>query len=231
MFLVLVLFKNSMTSVMTNILDPKGLTIWKLSVNLIQYFMLILMLYFIFTYLGFNANVLLASFSAFSLAISLGAKDLVADILAGVFLVFEDNFHVNDIIEVDGYRGRVLEIGLRSTKLIGAGDNIKIIGNQNVKKIVNLSRLNSWYNMQLKVSADQPLDEIEEMLKQELPKIGASIPQVISGPFYNGVTAIDGNNNTLLVITECSEENFGVVQREVNRAIRLLFTEKGIALK
>ena len=231
MFLVLVLFKNSMTSVMTNILDPKGLTIWKLSVNLIQYFMLILMLYFIFTYLGFNANVLLASFSAFSLAISLGAKDLVADILAGVFLVFEDNFHVNDIIEVDGYRGRVLEIGLRSTKLIGAGDNIKIIGNQSVKKIVNLSRLNSWYNMQLKVSADQPLDEIEEMLKQELPKIGASIPQVISGPFYNGVTAIDGNSNTLSLITECNEENFGRVQREVNRAIRLLFTEKGIALK
>ena len=230
MFLVLVLFTNSLTRVMTNILNPKGLTIWKLLVNLIQYFLLILILYLIFTYLGFNANILLASFSAFSLAISLGAKDLVADILAGVFLVFEDNFHVNDIIEIDGYRGRVMEIGLRSTKLIGAGDNIKIIGNQNVKKIVNLSRLNSWYSMQLKVSADLPLDEIEAMLQRELPKIGTSIPQVISGPFYKGVTAIDGNNNTLLVITECSEENFGVVQREVNRAIRMLFKDNGIKL-
>ena len=68
------------------------------------------------------------------------------------------------------------------------------------------------------------------MLQRELPKIGTSIPQVISGPFYKGVTAIDGNNNTLLVITECSEENFGVVQREVNRAIRMLFKDNGIKL-
>ncbi len=230
MFLVLVLFNNSLTRVMTNILNPKGLTIWKLLVNLIHYFLFILLLYFIFTYLGFNANVLLASFSAFSLAISLGAKDLVADILAGVFLVFEDNFHVNDIIEIDGYRGRVMEIGLRSTKLIGAGDNIKIFGNQSVKKIVNLSRLNSWYIMQVKVPADQPLEEIEAMLERELPKIGASIPQVINGPIYKGVIAIDGNNNSLSIITECREENFRRVQREVNRAIRLLFQKNGIKI-
>jgi small conductance mechanosensitive channel len=189
------------------------------------------MLYLIFTYLGFNANVLLASFSAFSLAISLGAKDMVADILAGVFLVFEDDFHVDDIIEIDGFRGRVLEIGLRSTKLVGAGDNIKIIGNQNVKKIVNLSKLNSWYNMQLKVTADQPLEQIESMLKRELPKIGKSIPKVISGPSYKGVLAIDGNTNTLSIVTECREDDMRLVQTEVNRAIRMLFTENGIVLK
>jgi small conductance mechanosensitive channel len=230
MFLVMVLFQNSLTELMTNILNPKGLTIWKLLVNLIQYLMLILMLYCIFTYLGFNANVLLASFSAFSLAISLGAKDLVADILAGVFLVFEDNFHVNEIIEIDGFRGRVMEIGLRYTKLVGMGENIKIIGNQSVKKIMNLSRLNSWYIMQVKVPADQPLEEIEAMLERELPKIGASIPQVINGPIYKGVIAIDGNNNALSIITECREENFRRVQREVNRAIRLLFQRNGIKI-
>ena len=119
---------------------------------------------------------------------------------------------------------------MRSTRLIGMGDNIKIIGNQSVKNILNMSRMNSWYTMELKISADQPLLEIEKMLEEELPKIGESIPEVISGPHYKGVWSISGGVNTLSVITECREENFRRVQREVNKAIRLLFEEKGYKL-
>ncbi len=231
LFAMFVLLKNSFTRLLDNVLDPKGLTIWKLVMNLLQYIAFILFLFYTFTYLGFNTTVLLTSVSILSLAISLGSKDLVADILAGIFLVFEDDFHVGDIIEVNGFRGKVMEIGVRSTRLIGMGDNIKIIGNQSVKNILNMSRLNSWYTMELKISADVPVDEIEKMLEQELPKIGESIPEVISGPHYKGVWAISGDTNTLSVITECREENFRHVQRDVNRAIRLLFEEKGYKLK
>ena len=230
-FAVLVLFKNTLTDVMEDVLNPKALTIWKLTASLIQYFSFLLMLYGIFIYLGFNANVLLAFFSAFSLAVSLGAKDLVADILAGVFLVFEDDFRVGDIIDAGGFKGRVLEIGPRSTKLISEGENIKVIGNQSMKNILNLSRRNSWYIMQVKVPANRPLEEVEAMLERELPEIGVSIPEVISGPFYKDVQAIDGGVNTLSIVTECREEDFRCVRGKVNHGIRLLFDKNGIPIK
>ena len=229
-FTIFLLLKDSMTRLLVNILDPKGVTIWKLVMSLFQYIAFILLLYYAFNYLGFNTTVLLTSVSILSLAVSLGSQSLVADILAGIFLVFEDDFHVGDIIDINGFRGRVTEIGVRSTRLIGMGDNIKIIGNQSVKNILNMSRMNSWYTMELKISADQPLLEIEKMLEEELPKIGESIPEVISGPHYKGVWSISGGANTLSVITECREENFRRVQREVNKAIRLLFEEKGYKL-
>ena len=229
-FTIFLLLKDSLTRLLVNILDPKGVTIWKLVMSLFQYIAFILFLFYAFTYLGFNTTVLLTSVSILSLAVSLGSQSLVADILAGIFLVFEDDFHVGDIIDVNGFRGRVTEIGVRSTRLIGMGDNIKIMGNQSVKNILNMSRMNSWYTMELKLSADQPLLEIEKMLEEELPKIGESIPEVISGPHYKGVWSISGGANTLSVITECREENFRRVQREVNKAIRLLFEEKGYKL-
>ena len=74
------------------------------------------------------------------------------------------------------------------------------------------------------------LKNIEDMLEEELPKIGKSIPEVISGPHYKGVWQIGRGAYTLSVITECREENIRHVQRKVNRAILELFDEKGIRL-
>ena len=43
--------------------------------------------------------------------------------------------------------------------------------------------MNSWYPLEVSISNDRPLDQIEDMLKKKLPSIGESIPQVISGPY------------------------------------------------
>ena len=115
---------------------------------------------------------------------------------------------------------------MRSTKLIGIGDNIKIFGNQSVKNVLNMSKLNSWYSIDLKISADQPLDEIEAMLEKELPGIGRSIPEIIGGPYYKGVMAI-GSTNILYIIAECKQADFRRVQRKLNHAILDLFKENG----
>ena len=89
--------------------------------------------------------------------------------------------------------------------------------------------MNSWYSVDLKISADQPLDEIEAMLKKELPEIGKSIPEIIGGPYYKGVMQI-GSINTLYIIAECKQENYRRVQRKLNHAILDLFNEHGYKL-
>ena len=43
--------------------------------------------------------------------------------------------------------------------------------------------MNSWYPLEVSISSDRPLDQIEDMPKKKLPSIGESIPQVISGPY------------------------------------------------
>ena len=77
----------------------------------------------------------------------------------------------------------MLEIGVRTTKLEGPGGNIKIISNRDIKNVINMTRKNSWYPLEVSISSDRPLDQIEDMPKKKLPSIGESIPQVISGPY------------------------------------------------
>jgi len=211
-------------------IGTKGETLCRLFINLTGYVGMIAFVYFSLYYLGFEPGTLLASLGLLSFAVSLGAKDLITDIIAGLSIVFDGEYQVGDIIDVGGYRGEVLEIGVRTTKLEGRGGNIKIIGNRDVKNVLNMTRKSSWYPLEISIPANQPLQDIEKMLTEQLPHIGESDPKILSGPFYRGVTSISKGAITLTIITECNEEDYFSVQRSVNHAIHELCEEKGIPL-
>ena len=211
-------------------LGTKGETICRLLINFVNYAGVLCFIYFFFYYLGFDPKTLLASLGLLSFAISLGAKDLITDIVAGLSIVFEGEYQVGDIIEVNGYRGKVLEIGVRTTKLEGKGGNIKIIGNRDVKNVINMTRMNSWYPLEINISSDQPLANIETLLYEQLPRIGKDIPEIVSGPFYQGITSLGKGTMTLSITAECNEADYFTVQRALNRAVQELFEEKEIKL-
>ena len=212
-------------------LGTKGETVCRLLTNLVNYVGVIVFVYFAFYDLGFNPGTLLASLGLISFAISLGARDLITDVIAGLSIVFNGDYQVGDIIEVDGYRGEVLEIGVTTTKLEGRGGNIKIISNRDVKNVVNMTRKNSWVGIEIGVSNSRPIPEVEKEIEKILPEIGKAIPQMISGPFYRGVSSIGkGGVNNLYITAECTEGNYYTVQRALNREIRESFEKHGIQI-
>ncbi len=214
----------------SNVMGTKGETVCRLLISFLEYAAALSFLFYAFGYLGFDTSGLVASLSLISLAVSLGSRDLVTDILAGISIVFEGEYQVGDVVEIGGYRGKVQEIGIRSTKLMGDGGNIKIISNRDVKNVVNMTRMNSWQSIELTIAMDQPLKDIEKILKAEFPGIGARNREIISGPFYQGVTAIAPGSATIRISAECREENIGKVRQILNAEIYELFTARQIHL-
>lgn len=221
---------NFIITLSINILGTKGATIGRLLLSLVKYASVIFFIYLMLLNLGFNPNALLASLGLISFAVSLGAQDLIKDIMAGLSSVFEGEYQVGDIIEVGGFRGKVLEIGVRTTKLEGRGGNILILSNSRVSNIVNMTRMNSWYPLELRVASDDSFTEVEELLRKELPGIGESIPEIITGPFYKGITGMSGNILTISIIAECNEADYHQVQRSLNSAIREMLDRNGVKL-
>lgn len=212
-------------------LGTKGETILRLVFNVLQYVILFIVLNISFNNFGINTAALLGAMAFLSLAVSLGAKDIIADVLSGFTIVFEGEYQVGDIVDIGGYRGKVMEIGARSTKLMGQGDNVKIINNRDVKNVLNMTLYNSWYAIQLTLPSDYPLEEVEAMLKEELPAIGKRMEKIVSGPFYRGVEYIDQNAVRLTILAECREEDYRSVQRQLNREIRLMLERKSLPVK
>ena len=92
---------------------------------------------------GVDTTALIASVGVLTLVVGLGAQPLIEDIIAGIFIIFENEYNVGEIISINDFRGTVIEIGIRSTKLLDAAGNIKIINNSTIGDVVNLSRENS----------------------------------------------------------------------------------------
>ena len=229
------IFLRFLVRVLSEALGSKGETLLRLLLNLAEYAAAITALCFSLILLGINIAPLIGVMGILSLAFSLGSQNLVQDVLAGITIVFEREYQVGDVVQINDFKGQVLEIGVRSTKLLGLGNNVKIIGNRNVNEVLNMTRMNSWYVMKLRIPGDQPLETVETMLQRELPKLEGKIRHVISGPFYRGVVnlgegGIPGGKNAydLTIIAEYREENYLKVQRNLNRAIKELFTKEGI---
>ena len=223
-FFIFIFIKGVLVRVLSSVLDPKGETIMRLAFSLLQYGVVIGGIYLMLDYIGLNLTIRLTSVSIVSLAISLGSKDIVSDILAGIFIIFENDFQVGDYVVIDGYSGIVKEIGVRSTKVIGLGDEIRIFGNQNIRNIVNKSKMNTWLTVEYTLFANIPLLEAEQLLQDHMDEFGERIPEIINGPFYRGIWGYDtyGGRPIFQVSCECTESNVRIIRRKLNHEIGAL---------
>ena len=90
-------------------------------------------------YFGFDTRALLASFGLAGLAASLGAKDLVSDIIAGFTLMTDGSYKVGDTIEIDGFDGAVLKINMRKTTVMDKKGTVKTFSNSTITSVINHS--------------------------------------------------------------------------------------------
>lgn len=214
--------------VLNRFLNTKGETIGRLILNIARYILIVVFFYYALDDLGFDIRVVIASIGLASFALSLGMKDLVTDLIAGITIVFEGEYQVGDIVEIGGYRGSVIEVGVRSTKLMGQGGNIKIIANRDVKNVINMTHLNSWCAVEFTVSREEKMERMENMLEEALPEIKEKITGIISGPYYKGVTAFGHNGMTIVVTAECKERDLHRVQRALTGELNRVFEQNEV---
>ena len=145
-----------------------------------------------------------------------------------MFIIFENEYNVGEIISIDDFRGTVVEIGIRSTKLLDAAGNIKIINNGNIGDIVNLSRELSLAIADCDFPYDVPIEKVENIIKNNLDRMAERIPAIVEGPYYKGVCMYKDSNVTIKIVAKCKEEDRFQVQRDLLREYRMLLTENDI---
>jgi small-conductance mechanosensitive channel len=123
-----------------------------------------------------NLAPLLASAGVAGVAIGFGARNLVTDFLSGVFMILEDQYGVGDQIDAGVASGEVIEVGLRVTKLRGAGGEIWYVRNGEVKRIGNLSQGWATAGVDVTVKASEDLDRVKSVLDEVTEKMSAEEP-------------------------------------------------------
>ena len=208
--------------------SDRAKTVVTLLDGLVKYGCAIAIIIFVLKACGVDTDALIASVGVLTLIVGLGAQTLIADIIAGVFIIFENEFNSGETISIDGFRGKVLEIGIRSTKLIDAAGNIKIVNHSNITNVVNLSREISLAVVDCDFPYDVPIEYIENLFDKNFEGIKERIPAIVEGPFYKGVCMYKDSNVTVKIVAKCHEDDRFQVERDLMREYRAILTKEGI---
>ena len=199
--------------------------------SIIKYAMVLVGFCWILSIIGVDVSTIFASIGILALIIGFGAESLVADLVTGIFILFENEYNVGDIIEIDGYRGTVNEIGLRTLSIIDGSGNIKRINNSNLKNIVNRSINNSCAVSDIMVSYDTDLEELDETLKIILEEIEKKYETLFEGKIkYVGVESLEPMGIKLRFCVDLDEKNLFTGKRILNKELKIAFDKNNIVI-
>lgn len=204
-------------------------TTCKLVNSFVKYAVVIAVLFYTLSLVGVDSASLWASAGIVTLVVGLGAQSLIKDIIAGVFIVFEGDFRVGDIVTVGSWSGTVLEIGIRTTKIEDGSGNIKIFANSSIVDVVNMTKKYSYATLDLAVSYETPLERVEALFATELPKVAERLPKIVAGPYYKGVVKVGSRSLVVRIIAQCRENDRGQLTRDLTREVLLICDHHEIA--
>ncbi len=181
-----------------------------------------------------NVAPLIAGAGILGLAVSFGAQSLVKDIIAGFFVLMENQFAVGDTIEVAGRSGTVERMTLRVVMLRDLEGTLHIVPNGQMTTVSNLTR--GWSRAVVDVTIDygSSLDDALAALRDEAKTMAtdpAWTPRLAGAPDVVGVQALGENALTLRTLLRTHPGRQAEVAREFRRRIKLRFDRERIQIR
>ena len=228
--ILFVIVVNFVLRIIGRQLGAKGWTVCRLLMNFVKYLCIASFIGLSLYNLGIDKTTLLAAVSILSLAVSLGSQSLIADIIAGISIILEGVFDVGDEVVIGEYKGKVLEIGVRSTRILCHGNDVMVIGNKEIKTVLNKSQKNTVFDFVFTIRSDYPVDVLRALLDRALPEIAAGNSRVLGCPVFEGISQIEDGKMTLVIATECRQADYGKVKLYMNSELQKLFAKNGIRI-
>ncbi|MDY6912536.1 MAG: mechanosensitive ion channel family protein, partial [Chloroflexota bacterium] len=183
----------------------------------------------------FNIDIapLIAGAGVIGIAVGFGTQGLIRDLLAGLFIILEDQYAKGDWVQVAGVDGEVEYLGLRRTILRDFDGTHHTIPNGEVKIASNFSKDWACVNMDVSVGYGEDLDRVAEIVdrisiamasEEDWKKIIIEAPQVLRVQNF-GDSGID-----LKIWGKTTPMMQWAVTGELRRRIKRTFDEEGIEI-
>ncbi len=175
---------------------------------------------------------LVASASIVGLTIGLGSQKLVQDVVAGLFILIEDQFHVGDGVEVAGIAGSVEAMTLRVTKVRDFNGVLHIIPNSAITTVANKTREWARAIVTVGVGYESDLDKVMEVLTQVGKALYEENPEgtFLETPFPLGPEELADSAITFRLVARVKAGQQWAAQRLMRQHIKEAFDAEGIEI-
>jgi len=181
--------------------------------------------------LGLDIGPLLAGVGIVGLAVGFGAQTLVKDVISGVFILVENQFSVDDSVQIDGVSGTVEKMTLRVTFIRDASGTLHVIPNGEIRVLANKTKGWARAIVDVRVGYDVNLDEAMELLRTVGQQVHADpqiSPLLLEEPTTLGPTQFGDTGVTMRLMVKTRAGQQWHVEREIRRRVKETFEREGI---
>lgn len=176
--------------------------------------------------MSITANSLMAAAGAGGLIVGIGAQDFIKDILNGFTIITENQYSVGDYINVNGLCGTVVNLSLRTTRIIGDNEETISLPNSSVSSVINYSKRDPVVMCYVCIGDEEKLADaikaLEEMAKEFESGYATGRASLM------GVTAIYPYGTEIGVKCSCRVGYILNLKYELNKEIALALIKAGI---
>lgn len=198
--------------------------------NLLKYLIVIFVVLSILSLYGLNVKSLITGLGIGTAIIGLAFQDLAKDLIAGISIITEGSYEIGDIIEVDGFRGEVIFIGLRTTRIKDYKGATKIIANHFMNNIINYSESNSLAVVDVSIAYECKEENIEEAFKKLFENIKGKIPFAVKEPELWGVNELSDSSVIYRIVVETEPAKNFSTERFLRKEIKKTFDNAKIKI-
>ncbi len=180
---------------------------------------------------GLPVTPLLTGAGVLGVAVGLGTQSLIKDVVAGAFILMEDQFAIGDIVKVAGVTGTVEGMSLRSTRVREYNGTLHVVPNSEIKVSANLTR--EWVRVIVNVGVayESDINNALSVLQEIAAELAAEEKyqeRVLEPPQAMGVMDLAESYVTLRAVIKMKPDARWDMDRDLRKRIKERFEKEGI---
>ncbi len=198
--------------------------------NILKYFIILFVVLIILTTYHVDVKSILAGLGIGVAIAGLAFQDILKDILAGISILIEEQFEIGDVVEIDGFRGEVIFIGLKTTRLKDYTGAVKIISNRNITEVINYSMNPTLAIVDIPIRYESNLEQVEEVLQKTIQKLQDTYQNLKGKIEIWGVDSLDESSILYKVAAPTKAEYQFQMQRQLKKDLKEGLEQEGFTI-
>ena len=183
--------------------------------------------------LGVNVGALIAVSTIIGAAVGFGAQTLVKDLLAGIFIVFEDQYGVGDWVQIGSVSGQVERVGLRVTEIRDIHGTLWFVRNGEINEVGNSSQDWAAALLDFAFAYENDVEVVQGIIQDVAKQMRADKAwgkDMTSEVDIWGMQHISGEQFIIRASVKTLPNRQWAVARELRKRCKEAFDDKGINL-
>ena len=183
--------------------------------------------------LGIDIMPILAGFGIAGIAVGFGAQYLIRDLIAGVFIIMENQYRVGDVAKIADIWGLVEEVNLRKTVLRDLDGAVHHVPNGEIRVASNYTRKFSRINLNISVAYDTDLDHAISVINrvgQELAADEKWSKVIVGAPYVLRVDNLGDSGIEIKILGDVKPIEQWAVMGELRLRLKKAFDAEGIEI-